>query len=42
MERERTIEKLGLKSVLRLSGPEGPRSEDHEARLSDRYDAAAR
>src|ERR1700730_14409547 len=42
MERERTIEKLGLKSVLLLSGPEGPRSEDHEARLSDRYDAAAR
>ena len=26
MERERTIEKLGLKSVLLLSGPEGPRS----------------
>jgi hypothetical protein len=42
MERERTIEKLGLKSVLLLSGPEGPRSEDHEAHLSDRYDAAAR
>jgi hypothetical protein len=41
MERKQTIERLGLKSVLPERGPEGPRSEDHEARLSDRYAAAA-
>ena len=42
MERKQTIEQLGFKSVLLLSGPEGPRSEDYEACLSDRYAAAAR